>query len=87
MTKPISCINPSIQKINDVSVQIKTDVGFANVTDIDAIVADWESKTLELFSDGHCCLTLGYVDSKSLEKDYMKIGAVLKERCSEINKK
>ena len=71
----------------DISVQLTTDVGFANITDIDEIIADHKSKTLKLFSDGHCCLTVGYIDSKSLEKTYKKIGAILKERCSESNKK
>lgn len=70
----------------DISLQVETDVGFANITDIDKIVADYKSKTLKLFSDGHCCATVGYIDSKSLEKVYMEIGKHLKGYCSEKNK-
>lgn len=84
MTKPISCTNPSVAEINDVSVQITTDVGFANITDIDKIIADHKSKTLEFFSDGHCCLTVEYVDSKSLEKAYWEIYAVLREHKNSV---
>lgn len=61
----------------DISVQLKTDVGFANITDIDAVAADYENKTLELFSDGRCCLVVEYVDSKSLEKVYEEIYTLL----------
>lgn len=63
----------------DISVQLKTDVGFAIITDIDAVVADYENNTLELFSDGRCCLTVEYVDSKSLEKAYKEIYTLLRK--------
>lgn len=68
----------------DVSVQVETDVGFANITDIDKIVADYKSKTLKLFSDGHCCLTLEYVDSKTLKKTYKEIDFLLREHKSRV---
>lgn len=70
----------------DVSVQVETDVGFANITDIDKIVADKKCKTLSLFSKGQRCATLNYIDSKSLEKVYMKIDALLKEHKDEAEK-
>lgn len=63
----------------DISAQITTDVGFANITDIDEIIADHKNKTLKLFSDGHCCLTVGYIDSKTLEKVYKEIDTLLRE--------
>lgn len=68
----------------DISVQLETDVGFANITDIGAVVADYENKTLELFSDGRCCLTVEYVDSKSLEKVYGEIFTLLKKHKSRV---
>lgn len=68
----------------DISAQITTDVGFANITDIDEIIADHKNKTLKLFSDGHCCLTVEYVDSKTLEKVYKEIDTLLRKHKSRV---